>query len=154
MIAELDQLGVRTKHRPNLSGTATGGARFGRGSLQHLLTNPVYVGCIRHKEKTYEGAHKAIIDAETWVAVQERLIEQSAKARGRTAASTPSPLAGKIVDETGDRLTPSRANKKGRGYRYYVSHRLIALTGKKDASGWRVPAERLEKAIPMLSLES
>lgn len=147
VLAELDRMGLRTKHRPSLKGTAAGGARFGRGRLQHLLTNPVYIGRIRHKEKTYEGAHDPIIDTDVWDAVQERLIERSAKERGRTAASAPSPLAGKIVDETGDRLTPSHANKKGRRYRYYVSHRLIALTGEADASGWRVSAERLESAV-------
>ena len=147
VLAELDRMGLRTKHRPGLKGTAEGGTQFGRGRLQHLLTNPVYIGRIRHKEKTYEGAHDPIIDADVWGAVQERLIERSAKERGRTAASAPSPLAGKIVDETGDRLTPSHANKKGRRYRYYVSHRLIALTGEADASGWRVSAERLEKAV-------
>lgn len=53
----------------------------------------------------------------------------------------------KIVDETGDRLTPSHANKKGRRYRYYVSHRLIAPTCESDGSGWRVPADRLETAF-------
>ena len=147
VLAELDRMGLRAKHRPSLKGTAKGGARFGRGCLQHLLTNPVYIGRIRHKEKTYEGAHDPIIDTDLWGAVQERLIQRSAKERGRTAASAPSPLAGKIVDETGDRLTPSHANKKGRRYRYYVSHRLIALTGEADASGWRVSAERLESAV-------
>lgn len=145
--AELDHMGLRTKHRPGLKGTAAGGARFGRGRIQHLLTNPVYIGRIRHKEKTYEGAHDPIIGMNLWEAVQERLTHQSAKERGRTAASAPSPLIGKIVDETGDRLTPTHANKKGRRYRYYVSHRLIAPCSEPDASGWRVSAERLERAF-------
>ncbi|MEM7270183.1 MAG: recombinase family protein [Pseudomonadota bacterium] len=64
VITELDQMGVRTKHRAGLKRTVKGSARFGRGSLQHLLANPVYIGCVRHKEKTYEGAHKAIIGAD------------------------------------------------------------------------------------------
>ncbi|QIE55655.1 hypothetical protein G5B40_09460 [Pikeienuella piscinae] len=144
--AELDRMGLRTKHRPGLQGTAVGGARYGRGHLQHLLTNPVYIGRIRHKETTYDGAHDAIIGTDVWEAVQERLIHQSAKDRGRIAVSAPSPLLAKIVDETGDRLTPTHANKKGRRYRYYVSHRLIAPRGALDASGWRVSAERLERA--------
>ena len=144
---ELDRLDVRTKHRPDLKGTAKGGALFGRGALHHLLANPVYVGRIRHKEKTYAGAHAPIIEQDVWQAVQDRLIKRSAKERGRTATATPSPLAGKIVDETGDRLTPSHANKKGRRYRYYVSHRLISPTGETGGSGWRVPADRLETAF-------
>ena len=89
----------------------------------------------------------ADIDAEIWGAVQERLIERSAKERGRPAVSAPSTLAGKIVDETEVRLTPSHANMKGRRYRYFVSHRLIAPMGEADGSGWRVPADRLENAV-------
>ncbi len=147
VLVELDQRSLRTKHRPHLKGTARGGAKFGRGCLQHLLTNPVYVGRIRHKDKTYEGAHNPIIDQKTWDAVQQLLTQQSAKARGRLAASAPSPLIGKVIDETGDRLTPSHANKKGRRYRYYVSHRLIAGIDEPDKSGWRISAERLERAF-------
>ncbi|MFV0474002.1 MAG: recombinase family protein, partial [Pikeienuella sp.] len=145
--SELDRMGLRTRHRPGLKGAARGGARFGRGRLQHLLANPVYIGRIRHKEKTYEGAHEPIVTPAIWDAVQEKLMRRAAKARGRTAASAPSPLAGRIVDETGDRLTPSHASKKGRRYRYYVSHRLVAPKGEADASGWRLPAERLERAV-------
>lgn len=57
-----------------------------------------------------------------------------------------SPLAGKISDETGDRLTPSHTSKSGRRYRYYVSSRL--LTGQAtEGEGWRLPARELERAI-------
>lgn len=38
-----------------------------------------------------------------------------------------------MFDGTGDRLTPSHANKKGRRYRYYVSNRLIAQSGQRVA---------------------
>lgn len=147
VLTQLDRMELRTKRRAGLNGTARGGAKYGRGHLQHLLTNPVYIGRIRHKEKTYDGAHDPIIDQETWDAVQELLTQQSAKLRGRLAASASSPLSGKVIDETGDRLTPSHSNKKGRRYRYYVSHRLIAGIGEADASGWRVSAERLERAF-------
>ena len=80
VLVELDQRSLHTKHRPHLKGTARGDAKFGRGCLQHLLTNPVYVGRIRHKDKTYEGAHNPIIDQKTWDAVQQLLTQQSAKA--------------------------------------------------------------------------
>jgi hypothetical protein len=51
-----------------------------------------------------------------------------------------------LFDETGDRLTPSHAIKNGRRYRYYISQRLMKAR-KRDASGWRLPAEELESLI-------
>ncbi|HSF96809.1 MAG TPA: recombinase family protein, partial [Thermohalobaculum sp.] len=59
----------------------------------------------------------------------------------------PSPLAGKFIDETGDRLTPSHAVRRGRRHRYYVSHRLIARSGEADLDGWRLPAATLEGTV-------
>ena len=55
-------------------------------------------------------------------------------------------LAGILYDETGDRLTPSHANKAGVRYRYYVSLRLLH-EGKKDSSDWRLPAKPLEDVV-------
>lgn len=93
------------------------------------------------------------IDPSVFDDVQERLKETSGRARGqfKSGAGT-SPLAGKLFDETGDRLTPSHANKKGRRYRYYVSRRMIVGDdGNSDRSnaecGWRLPAASLEEQL-------
>jgi len=111
-----------------------------------VLSNPVYAGRIRHKHQNFDGQHEAIIDPDRWETVQARLMDKSAKPRGKPAAAHPSPLAGKLFDETGDRLTPSHASKGGKRYRYYVSCRLV--TGKADDNnGWRLPAERLERDL-------
>ena len=65
--------------------------------------------------------------------------------KGRAARS---PLAGKLFDETGDRLTPSHTKKKnGERLRYYVPRRLIQHSGQKDLSGWRLPAPMLEQTV-------
>lgn len=78
--------------------------------------------------------------------MQAQLRAGAARHRGRETAASPSPLAGKLVDETGDRLTPSHTNKAGRRYRYYVSRRLIAASGEAGQDGWRLPAQALEEA--------
>jgi site-specific DNA recombinase len=67
--------------------------------------------------------------------VQQRL-KATAGGRGDDQDRDPktSPLAGKLFDETGDRLTPTHANKKGRRYRYYVSNRMIVGNGDTDKS--------------------
>lgn len=144
---EAQRLGLRTKRRANAGGDLQGGRMFSRGHIHLILTNPVYAGRIRHKETAYEGAHDAIIDPERWEAVQRQLKDRSARRRGGASGTERSPLAGKLFDETGDRLTPSHANKKGRRYRYYVSHRLVATSGAADATAWRLPAEALERSV-------
>jgi site-specific DNA recombinase len=55
-------------------------------------------------------------------------------------------LSGLFYDETGDRVSPSYANKAGVRYRYYVSMRLLH-EGRKDSSGWRLPAKPLEDLV-------
>ena len=55
-------------------------------------------------------------------------------------------LTGLVYDETGHRMCPTHANKKGRRYRYYISKRLIHRTDQTDG-GWRLPARELEGAV-------
>jgi site-specific DNA recombinase len=50
-------------------------------------------------------------------------------------------------DETGERLTPSHAVKKGTRYRYYVSRSLIIGTAKDHSKGCRIPACNLENLV-------
>ncbi len=146
---EAAQLGLRSKVRQGRDGALRGGSVMGRGQIHHILSNPVYAGRIRHKDQVYDGQHDSIIDSDRWEAVQARLIDKSAKARHKPAAAHPSPLAGRLFDETGDRLTPSHATKGGRRYRYYVSRRLVAGDAKDagSADGWRLPADRLERDL-------
>lgn len=122
---------------------------------------------VHHKGAVYDGQHEGIVDPVIWQKVQNRLrmaqearIETKDDSSGgtqiaasskkiRTCSTESSLLIGKVFDETGDRLTPSHASKKGRRYRYYVSNRLIARSGehKPEAGGWRLSALTLEKAV-------
>jgi hypothetical protein len=57
-------------------------------------------------------------------------------------------LAGLVYDDSGERMSPTHANKKGTRYRYYVSQSLIKR-GRAQASGaaCRVPAADLETLV-------
>jgi len=78
-----------------------------REHLYQLLTNPIYVGEIKHKDANYPGQHDAIVDREVFEAVG-RLLKTNATARSSNAnAKTPMLLNGLIYDETGDRLCPT-----------------------------------------------
>ncbi len=143
---ELDRLGLRSKRRKDRSGRCSGGVRLRRGALYHMLANPIYVGRIRHRDQIHEGQHEAIIDEATFAETQELLASQRVERKRRANAKVSSPLAGRIFDETGDRLAPTHAAKKGVRYRYYVSQRLIEGEGG-PSEGWRLPAKELEARV-------
>lgn len=162
---EVEKIGLRRRPgrarrntRQQAESTRTSEVSFDRGHIHYILTNPVYAGRIRHHRETHAGQHPAIIEPENWERVQAMLMDGAARERGTEASSNKvSPLAGKLFDETGDRLTPSHSNKKGRRYRYYVSSRLVTNTsGGQDAEasgrGWRLPAMVLEHQLAVAVL--
>jgi hypothetical protein len=98
--------------------------------------------------KVHDGQHEAIIDEETWARVQQLLEGKAWNGSIRKRrAKHPSPLVGKLFDDTGDRLTPSHATKQGVRYRYYISNRLMKQPKKLAGDVWRLPAPELEKTI-------
>jgi site-specific DNA recombinase len=142
---DLDRQGIRSKIRVYQDGARAGGVSLSRGALYALLSNPVYLGEIRHKTLRHPGLHEPIIDRDLWDAVQQRLGDQGSTRRGRTGKVVSSPLMGKIFDDVGNRLTPSHSLKDGRRYRYYISRGLVV--GTSEEQGWRLPAAQLEKII-------
>ncbi|UWR01910.1 recombinase family protein [Ruegeria conchae] len=140
-------LGFRSRRRECPGGRVTGGKFFDRGHIHHLLSNPIYAGRIRHKGQVYEGQHLAIIDPEVWTHVQQLLKDRAARERGVKQKAKRSLLAGKLFDETGDRLTPSHSRKNGKRLRYYISARLVTDRSQKYPDAWRLPAEQLESLL-------
>jgi len=145
-----ETLGLRSKRHVFSSGRVQGGLPFSRGQIHKLLTNPVYRGLIRHKDKTWPGLHDAIVDQNLWDRVQAMLQDASARRRGSKTSSqemiaNAAPLLGKVKDETGDLLTPSHTQRHGRRLRYYISNRLVS--GGRDPNAWRLPATALEDAV-------
>jgi hypothetical protein len=144
---EADRLGLRTKRRRSAHGVERGGAPFSRGHIYRLLSNPIYTGQIAHKGKVYLGQHPALIDDDTWTAVQDKLSANAGNHRRRTQAAESSLFAGILVDARGERLTPSHAVKKGRRYRYYVSAASIAQAARGCTRNWRLAAQEIEDCV-------
>ena len=139
--------GVRTAKRMARSGKVRGGQPFGRGGLFHLLRNRIYLGEIPHAGTTFPGAHPAIIDRETFEAVQRQLDAHARRsaAGGRTQAMA---LTGRLFNAAGEPLSPtSTRGSKGQVYRYYVAASL--QRGEKRSRGGvrRVPAAALEACV-------
>ena len=143
---ELDRRGMVTKRRCQAAGEDVGGKPFSRGHLYALLSNPLYVGKVRHQGVHYEGRHDPIVDDATFAAAQAQLTAQAPSRRITTNQPSSHLLTGLLFDESGDRLSPTHAVKQGRRYRYYVSHRLIAAR-RKERDGWRLPADEIEHLI-------
>ena len=144
--AALDQENVRLPIRTDGRGKTTGGGLISRGHLYKILSNPIYVGRLTHKDQVHEGLHDPIVDHETWNRVQ-RLLAEHAQDRAGSRQDSDALLAGKLFDDRGNRMSPSHATKRGRRYRYYVSQAI--LQGRKADAGSvaRVPAMEIERRV-------
>src|SRR5229473_2586291 len=144
---ELDRDGIRSKRRVAGNGLESGGQSFSRGALYTLLSNPIYIGEIRHKGVCHPGSHSPVVERSTWNKTAGLLREHRSQFQVRTSRAAPSPLIGKLFDERGEGLTPSHAVKGKRRYRYYVSRSLIKGCASQATNGWRVPAAELERIV-------
>ena len=64
--------GADPHHVPYGMAAAEWNARYrqmGRGQLYHLLSNPIYIGKLRHHDHVYDGEHAGIIEPAMFSAV-------------------------------------------------------------------------------------
>jgi hypothetical protein len=145
---DLRQRGIVSGVRVTRSGKARGGSQFSRGALYHLLSNPLYLGEIRHKQERHPGQHEAIVTRELWERVQQRLRDGAVRSgEGRKTEGPTSALAGKLFDESGEPLYVQGAAKGHRRYRYYVSRTLVRGNSEDAAQGWRISAPEIEHRV-------
>jgi len=146
--ADLDRLGTRTKVWMSRGGRQWGGALYSRGELHRILTNCLYVGEVRHKDRRYPGEHTAIVPRETWDRVQAQLMTGNHKVRNTRTQKSSNLLAGLLEDDIGQRFTCSFTLKKGRKYRYYVcesGNSRGETTGSRKPV--RLPAQEIEEQV-------
>jgi len=116
--------------------------------IRSLLSNPIYLGEIRHKHERHPGQHEAIVSRELWERVQQRLRDQQVRSgEGRKTEAPSSPLAGKLFDESGEPLYVQGAAKGQRRYRYYVSRTLVRGNSEGTEQGWRISAPEIEQRV-------
>ena len=140
--------GIISSVRVTKSGKARGGQQFSRGALYHLLSNPIYLGEIRHKRQRHPGQHEAIVSRELWERVQQKLRDRGVRSgEGRKTEAPGSPLGGKLFDERGEPLYVQGAAKGQRRYRYYVSRSLVMGKTKDAEQGWRISAPEIEQRV-------
>src|SRR5207244_5195030 len=105
---DLDRRGVVSKRRTAKTGIASGGHSFSRGALYALLSNPIYVGEIRHKKLRHAGQHQAIVDRAVWERTQQQLQEHRVRDKSHDESFEKSHLTGRLVDADDSVLTPSQ----------------------------------------------
>ena len=149
---DLDQSHIRSKRWTARSGKERGGYLYDPSGLSYLLRNRIYLGQITHKDKSYPGEHDAIIEADLFHQVQERLAANHHKFVNRQTRSAACPLHNKILDAQGKPMRPNFGYGRGKKiYRYYVSDTLLPLGRLKAGSttplGDRLSAERTERFL-------
>jgi hypothetical protein len=148
----LERREIISKVRLSKNGVRSGGRQFSRGALYQMLSNPIYLGEIRHKKERHTGQHEPIVNRELWEKVQRHLCDQAATHRQRPTKGPSSPLAGKLFDENGEPLYVQGAVKGARHYRYYVSRQLVRGSVQDDKRGWRIAAPELERTVRAATL--
>ncbi len=145
LIEVLRREGIVTKVQNRTSGPHKGGIPFRRGSLFHLLKNPVYRGKIVHKGQVYDGEHEAIVDEELWGAVQAQLSRKSPPRKRPTNDPQQALLRGLLTDPHGRPMVPTYATQRTRRYAYYETRKDLARPAEPSAT--RFAQGRLEKHL-------
>jgi site-specific DNA recombinase len=134
LIAQLEAEGIVTKIQQRTSGPHRGGIPFRRGSLFHLLKNPVYRGKIVHKGQVYDGEHEPIVDEDLWDRVQMHL---KAKAPPRKRPKNDRNTAlfnGILIDPEGRPVVPTYSTRGTRRYAFYETRKDLARPGDPPAT--------------------
>ena len=139
---ELNAQEIKNPVRISEKGWKYGGTKFSRGAVHNILTNPIYVGRIKHKNNSYNGQHEAIIPQDVWDDVQKKLQEQAPSPRGCTKAKDINLLQGLLFDAKGQSYGPTFSIKNGRRYRYYIEQSL-----RRTNKGNRIPAFEIETLV-------
>jgi site-specific DNA recombinase len=144
--AELARVKLTTKPYPISTGRILGGLPFSRGHIYRILSNPLYVGEIAHKDIRHAGQHPRIIDQEIWDAVSALIGSNRREHRARSKAGYANLLAGLIYDEAGRRLVSSHTTKNGKRYLYYIT---------SDGSGRKpAPADQAKLRLPATDFDA
>ena len=151
---DLDSRGIVSATRSSRKGNTRGGKPFSRGALYNVLSNPIYVGEIRHRNERHPGQHEAIVSRELFERVRQQLRSRAVRqGEGRKTEAPRSPLAGKLFDESGEPLYVQGAAKGQRRYRYYISRRLVRGESRDAEQAWRISAPEIEQTISAAAKE-
>jgi len=144
---KLNSLGYRTKTYKTKTGKTIGGNEFIITSLRHILTNPIYIGYVKHKGKIYKAQHPAIIEKEVFDKVQE-ILDSNKKTFTSPSQNKYNLLLRGLVKcgYCGSVMSSHYSIKNGQKYFYYKCTRVMHRD-KKACPSKPLSAREFENAI-------
>lgn len=147
VVRTLRERGWCNKQWITKKGQRAGGNAFNKPILRLLLTNPIYLGKIRHnKTEIFEGLHDAIINENLWNQVQARLKENgngNSAQRQRNSALLSGLLRCRHCQAA---MTFTYTKKQNKRYRYYTCTRR-QKSGSDICPVKAVPAAEIERFV-------
>ncbi|GIW90220.1 MAG: integrase [Pirellulaceae bacterium] len=147
VVNELARRGWRTKTWRTKKGKTLGGRLFDKGSLYSLLTNPLYIGQVRHKGDVYPGEHEPIVEVEVFQQVQA-MLQSNGRSGGVLVRNRHGALLKGLLfcKACGRAMTHSFTCRGQRRYRYYTCTRAIK-SGRKACPSGSLPAGEIERVV-------
>ncbi|QDU39709.1 DNA-invertase hin [Maioricimonas rarisocia] len=146
-VEALEVRGWANKSWRTKRGNVRSGRPFDRGTLYALLTNPIYIGRIRHKTHVFDGEHEPIVPEKLFRKVQETLQQNGrnggAGVRNKYHALLKGLLVCAACERTMSHTFTSRGQKR---YRYYTCTRAIH-NGRRACPSRSLPAAEIEQAV-------
>jgi site-specific DNA recombinase len=144
---DLARRGILTKSYTNKNGREIGGRQFSRGHLYRLLNNRLYLGEVEHKGQIYQGQHDGIVDPDLWKSVQATMANNTKDRLSAKGVKHPSPLAGLLYDDRGNRLSPTHTQRGSIRRRYYVCRAIVLKQPEKVGATRRISASEIETLV-------
>ena len=145
VVKVLTDRGWKTKSWMAKNGNTKGGVEWDKGRLYHLLTNILYAGKVRHRDKTYDGIHEAIISEDVFARVQKQLAHNGRHIGPATRNQHGALLRGLLFCKScGKAMSHTFTTRGGKRYRYYTCTNVIKR-GRRRCSTPSLPAAEIER---------
>ncbi|MEO7015782.1 MAG: recombinase family protein [Leifsonia sp.] len=136
---ELEERGLRSRTTAKYVGTP-----LNNSQVHRMLSNPYYMGKIRHRDMIYDGAHQPLVDAEIWHLVQDILAGRRI-AGDRSWRHTHYLKGSLICHRCGGRMGYGHSRGKGGVYSYFFC--LGRHTGRTSCDLPYISVEKVEDEI-------
>lgn len=147
VVDELNRRDWRNKAWTTKKGYSKGDGAFDKGSLHALLTNPIYIGKIRHKKDLFDGIHEPIVEVDLFRQVQKQLQHNSrtggVEVRNKHGALLKGLLFCKACNCS---MTHTFTSKRSKRYRYYTCTHAIK-SGRRNCPSRSLPALHTEETV-------
>jgi len=147
VVADLDRRGWVNKVWTTRDGRKRGGLPFDKCRLHQLLTNPLYVGKVKHKTELFAGEHEAIVPDDVFDDVQKQL-----QRNGRSATTPHRNRHGALLrgllycKACGRAMSHTFSCKGAKRYRYYACTHAVK-SGRSACPSRSLPAAEIEAAV-------